>query len=99
MTTAHGPVHAVPLSNELDDRTLLIDRRQTEQRWADQIIEAKAYLNSDGSTGSILGFTLTPHVAGQSFRQHALRRILDALSTDPLLWSATAADIVMAAAF
>ena len=35
--TAHGPLAAVPLSNELDDRLLLIERRQSEQEWVSQI--------------------------------------------------------------
>ena len=39
MTTDAGMVHAVPLMNELDDRTLLIDRRQTEDAWIDQVLE------------------------------------------------------------
>ena len=98
MATAHGPVVAVPLSNELDDRTLLIDRRQTEQSWADQIFEAKDCLLADGVVGRVLGFTLTPYVAGQPFRQHALRQLLAALGGDARIWSATASEIADAAA-
>ncbi|OYY92083.1 MAG: hypothetical protein B7Y45_00940 [Sphingomonas sp. 28-66-16] len=96
MTTDHGPIHAIPLSNELDDRTLLIDRRQTEERWADQIIEAKDFLVADAIAGRLLGFTLTPYVAGQPFRQHALRRMLAAIAGDARVWSATATQVVEA---
>ena len=99
MTTASGIIKAIPLSNELDDRSLLIDRRQTEEDWADQILEAKTYLKTDAERfgGRVLGFTLTPYVSGQPFRIFALKRVLAALSGDEAVWSATASEIADAA--
>jgi peptidoglycan/xylan/chitin deacetylase (PgdA/CDA1 family) len=99
MATAAGPVKAVPLSNELDDRTLMIDRRQTEEEWAAQILEARDYLKSGAARfgGRVLGFTLTPYVSGQPFRIHAVRRVLGALAGDNGVWSATAAEVAEAA--
>lgn len=94
MRTDHGPVTALPLSNELDDRSLLIDRRQTEDEWADQVLAAARYL-VDGAArdgGRMLGFTLTPYVAGQPFRVSALRRLLAGL-TGGGVWAATASEI------
>jgi peptidoglycan/xylan/chitin deacetylase (PgdA/CDA1 family) len=95
MTTPSGAVTAVPLSNELDDRALLIDRRQTEEAWAAQILEARDYLKSDADRfgGRVLGFTLTPYVSGQPFRIFALRQVLAALAADPAVWTATASEI------
>jgi hypothetical protein len=95
MTTPAGPVVAVPLSNELDDRTLLVDRRQTEEEWAAQILEARSYLaaGADRFGGRVLGFTLTPYVAGQPFRIFALRRVLAGLAADTGVWTATASEI------
>ena len=95
MTTAAGLIRAVPLSNELDDRTLLIDRRQTEADWAAQILGARDYLKAgaDRFGGRVLGFSLTPYVIGQPFRIFALRQVLDALAADPAVWSATASQI------
>ncbi len=94
MTTDAGVVHAVPLMNELDDRTLLIDRRQTEDAWADQVLEAAAYLKADAGVDDrrVLGFTLTSYVAGQPFRMSAVRRILAGLA-DGGAWSATASEL------
>ncbi len=100
MTTPSGPIAAVPLSNELDDRTLLIDRRQTEADWAAQILEACDYL-AEGAPrfgGRVLGFTLTPYVIGQPFRIFALRQVLESLAADPAVWTATATEIADAAA-
>jgi allantoinase len=95
MNTSAGDVTAVPLSNELDDRSLLIDRRQTEDEWADQVIEAAAYMVAEAPRfgGQALGFTLTPYVAGQPFRIAALRHLLARLASDPLIWSARASQI------
>lgn len=82
MTTPGGPILSLPLSNELDDRLLLMDRRQTEDQWADQVLEAQAYLSAGAERfgGRVLGFTLTPYVAGQPFRIAALRRLLAGLA-------------------
>jgi peptidoglycan/xylan/chitin deacetylase (PgdA/CDA1 family) len=95
MATRAGPVMAVPLANELDDRLVLIDRRQGEDEWADQIIEASTYLVSEGARfgGRVLGFCLTPYVSGQPFRQYALRRILKHLADQPEIWTATSSEI------
>jgi len=95
MATDAGVVRAVPLSNELDDRTLLIDRRQTEEAWADQLLEAASFLKADAGADDrrVLGFTLTPYVTGQPFRMGAVRRALQGLAADPAVWSATATEI------
>ncbi len=73
----------------------MIDRRQSEEDWASQIIEAKDYLTSDAARfgGRVLGFTLTPYVTGQPFRIFALRQVLSALAADASVWSARASDI------
>ena len=100
MRTASGPVWAVPLSNELDDRQLMIDRRQSEDEWATQLLDAAAYMTTEASQrgGQALGFTLTPYVSGQPFRIHAMRRVLESLGADAAVWSAGASDIADIAA-
>jgi peptidoglycan/xylan/chitin deacetylase (PgdA/CDA1 family) len=99
MTTPSGVVTGVPLFNELDDRILMIDRRQSEEDWARQILEARDYLKSDAERfgGRVLGFTLTPYVSGQPFRISTLRGVLADLARDEQVWSATASQIVAAA--
>lgn len=98
MRSDAGEITTLPLSNELDDRTLLIDRRQTEDDWADQVLEAARYL-SDGAErfgGRMMGFTLTPYVIGQPFRMAALRRMLAGLD-ETGTWIATAGELADAA--
>jgi len=99
MQTKHGAVSAVPLFNELDDRTLLIDRRQSEQEWAAQILDARDWLKHESGHqgGQVLSFTLTPYVSGQPFRTAPMRQLLKSLGADRDTWSATAAQIADAA--
>jgi allantoinase len=98
MKCAGGSMTALPLSNELDDRALLIDRRQTETEWADQIMEAAKYLRDESASsgGQVLGFTLTPYVTGQPFRIAALRQILGAFQDPSSGWVASASEIAAA---
>lgn len=99
MRTHAGPLVCVPLMNELDDRTLLIDRRQTEAEWRDQTLEAAAMMKTEHARfgGQVLSFTLTPYVAGQPFRIRALNEMLEALAGDEAIWSAGASAIADAA--
>jgi len=94
MTTPSGAILSLPISNELDDRTLLSDRRQTEDQWVDQVLAAQAYLSKDAERfgGRMLGFTLTPYVAGQPFRIASLRRMLTGLAGASGFAAVTAAE-------
>lgn len=100
MRTEHGEVVAVPLANELDDRLLLIDRRQSEEEWVAQILEAAQLLRIEAPRfgGQMLSFSMTPYVSGQPFRIHAVRRILEALARDSAAWVSTASQIAAFAA-
>jgi len=95
MTTATRDVLAVPLSNELDDRILLSDRRQTEAEWRDQILAALTFTKDEAPRfgGQVLSFSLTPYVSGQPFRIWALREALAVLGADAAVWSASASQI------
>jgi hypothetical protein len=98
MRTDHGNVLSLPLFNELDDRTLLIERRQNEEDWIGQVIEAAEFLKSEAPRfgGQMMGFSLTPYVAGQPFRIKALRDLIARLAGDPSIWLASADDIAAA---
>jgi allantoinase len=95
MGTSHGQLTCVPVSNEMDDRKILIDQRQSEGEWRDQILAARDLLVEEAPRfgGQILSFTLTPYISGLPFRIWALREVLAALAKDPQVWSATASDI------
>ncbi|MEM9178171.1 MAG: polysaccharide deacetylase family protein [Pseudomonadota bacterium] len=80
--TTSKPVWALPHYGELGDFKLLIDRTQSEDEWASQIIEAAAYHVALHATegASAFAFTMTPYVLGQPFRLHAVREVLDTLA-------------------
>lgn len=96
MNTPGGSIFAVPLSNELDDRLLLADRKQDEATWSRQILEAVAWTKAEAPRfgGQVVGFTLTPYVTGQPFRAAAVGETLKTLGQDQAVWTATASDIV-----
>jgi len=98
LATDNGPIWSLPHYGELGDFKLLLDRSQSEDRWADQIIEAAQYHvdQFDKEGASTFAFTLTPYIAGQPFRIHAVRRVLAALTNIPNLTPTTAADAVQA---
>jgi allantoinase len=100
MRTDAGALTCVPLLNELDDRLILSDKRHAEDVWARQILEAKDFLASEQPRfgGQVLGFTLTPYLAGLPFRMQAVRTILAGLAQDTAVWSAGASAIANAAA-
>lgn len=81
MTTASGALMAMPVLNELDDRNLLVTKRQTEAEWRDQIVEAAALMASEAPRfgPQCFGFTLTPYIAGLPFRIRAVRDMLSRL--------------------
>jgi allantoinase len=99
MRTKHGEVMAVPLSTELDDRLLLIERRQSEVEWLQQIDAAASLLRAEAPRygSQVLGFSMTPYIAGLPFRMHAVHHILSTLTAATGVWSATAAQIAEAA--
>ncbi|MGB6230653.1 MAG: hypothetical protein WBF53_11075 [Litorimonas sp.] len=71
-------VTLLPNKYELSDFTLLHVRRQTEESWRRQIVEAVDYLSSehDRYGGQSLCVTLTPYIIGQPFRIAALEALL-----------------------
>ena len=98
MCTENGSVMALPHYSELGDFKLLSDRSQSEDVWADQIIEACRYsVDLHAKEGaSALAFTLTPYIVGQPFRMQAVRRVLDVLTRTDGLKLMTARDSVAA---
>jgi allantoinase len=95
MRTNSGPLVCVPVSNEMDDRKILIDQRQSEVEWRDQVLAARDLLVEEAPRygAQILSFTLTPYISGLPFRIWALKEVLASLGNDPNVWSAAASEI------
>jgi allantoinase len=98
MRTMNGPLTCLPNHIELNDFRLMADSQQSADEWADQIIAAARYhlVEHEHAGAQCFGFTLTPYIAGQPFRIHALRRMLGALSAMTGLEMATASAVASA---
>ena len=95
MGTEAGGLTAVPLTYELSDFLLLHTRRQTEEVWKRQILEAVDYLREERA-GNSLALRLTPYVTGQPFRIRAVRELLSELKSRDGVWMATPGDVAEA---
>ena len=98
--TEHGPVTLCGPHVELEDRLLLVDRKQTEDLWRDQILAAADLLKDEGARlgPRSFGFSVTPWLMGQPFRIGSFAETVSALSGDKRVWLAPAGDIAKAAA-
>jgi allantoinase len=96
MQTASGTLHAMPLSNDIDDHTILVQSRHSEESYAQQICDQFDVLNAEAARegGRILALSLHPWVIGQPYRIGALERALGHIMTHKDVWAATASEIL-----
>lgn len=95
-TTKHGCLTAMPLSNELEDKFILMDNLHSEQSYADQICDACDFLltESEHGGGRILALNVHPWMLGQPHRIAKFEQVLDYVSSKKSVWSASASDIL-----
>lgn len=94
--TDHGPLWAMPLSTELEDRYLLMDQLHPAQSWAEQVTDACDLLLKEAQTegGRILALSVHPWVLGQPHRIRYLEQALEYVMAQPGVWSASVSDIL-----
>ena len=94
--TDKGPLWAMPLSNELEDRFILMNNLHSEQSYAEQICDACDFLldEADGQGGRILALNIHPWMLGQPHRIGKLEDILAHITGKEGVWSASAGDIL-----
>jgi peptidoglycan/xylan/chitin deacetylase (PgdA/CDA1 family) len=94
--TDRGPLVAMPLTHDLDDRQSLVEFCHTEADFALQIVDQYRYLKREAeSTGSgrILALNLHAWVIGQPHRMGGLESALETIVGEGGLWSASGAQI------
>jgi hypothetical protein len=92
--TDHGPIVAVPYSNEINDFTLLTRRNHTTDEYRDILIEELTVLHQEGAkTARIMNVGLHPHVSGRAYRIRALREFIAYAKSLPGVWWATREEI------
>ena len=96
MSTKAGPLFALPVSSELDDRLILTVKNHSEEEWRDQILEAAAQMTAEHERygAQCLGLTLTPYIVGLPFRVQVLRETVSALTRDRRVLTAGVSAIV-----
>jgi allantoinase len=96
MQTASGTLHAMPLSNDIDDHTILIQSRHSDDEYTQQLCDQFDVLHAEAASqgGRILALSLHPWVIGQPYRIGALERALAHVMTHKDVWPATASEIL-----
>jgi len=100
MKTDSRVIHSMPLSNDLDDYTILVQNRHSEDAFAQQVCDQFDVLHKEAATsgGRILALPLHPWVIGQPYRIGALESVLAHIIKNRDVWSATGAEILDACA-
>jgi peptidoglycan/xylan/chitin deacetylase (PgdA/CDA1 family) len=93
--TRSGPITALPLSTELEDRFILMNNLHSETEYADQLIDAFDFLERESldQGGRLLAINIHPWLMGQPHRIGQLERALTHIGSHDSVWSAGAADI------
>lgn len=93
--TRAGPLTAMPLTVDLDDRQVLVEQRHAEADFVDQLADQARYLRREAAAGGgrILSLSLHPWVIGQPHRIGALESALERILAAGGVWAATASQI------
>ena len=94
--TDAGDLVAMPLSNELEDRFVLMNNLHSEQSWLEQVCDACDFLLQEAQTGGgrILGLNLHPWMLGQPHRIGKLEQALEYITSQDGVWSAPPGEIL-----
>ena len=96
MRTESRAIHSLPLSNDVDDYTILVQNRHAEDSYAQQLCDQfdVLYRESETQGGRIMALSLHPWVIGQPYRIGALERALTHITGHKNVWAATGAEIL-----
>lgn len=90
-----GDLIAMPLSNELEDRFVLMNNLHSEQSWLEQVCDACDFLlqEAESNSGRILGLNIHPWMLGQPHRIAKLEAALEYIVSRQGTWQAPAGEI------
>ena len=93
--TAAGPITAMPLSLELEDRFLIMHNLHSETEYTQQICDAFDFLYAEAGEqgGRMLALSIHPWMLGQPHRIGALEAALGYIMGHDGVWSAGAGEI------
>jgi peptidoglycan/xylan/chitin deacetylase (PgdA/CDA1 family) len=98
MRTASGPLWAMPLAQETDDRAVLLDFHHTEDDWLLQVRDRfdVLYREADRFGGRIVSVPLHAWVSGVPYRIGMVHKALSYMLGHDAVWAATGANILAA---
>ena len=97
VTTAAGPLCAMPLTYEWSDRVLLVQYNLTVEDYEAQVLQAFHRLHAEAGQhggGRILSLSVSPWILGYPHRISALERMLGKILEAGSVWHATGMEIV-----
>ena len=96
--TTRGPLWALPLTTEIEDRFVVMDNQHSEESWAEQVKDACDLLLAESREqgGRLLAISLHPWVMGQPHRMKHLEAALAYVLAQPGVWNAQPGDILEA---
>lgn len=94
--TESRQIYSVPLPNDLDDYTILIQNRHSVDAFTQQLCDQFDVLFKEAATdgGRIMAVPLHPWVIGQPYRIGALESALAHITKSKEVWVATGAEIL-----
>lgn len=89
--TKQGDLTAMPLSTDIEDRFVVVDNFQSEQSWAEQVMDACDLLLNEAQTqgGRILSIPLHAWVMGAPHRIKHVEAVLQHVMSKPSVWATT----------
>jgi len=95
--TKHGELIAMPLSNELEDKFILMNNLHSEQSYVEQVCDACDFLLEEANTqgGRILALNIHPWMLGQPHRIRKLEAALDYITSQSEVFSTTGQQIAI----
>jgi peptidoglycan/xylan/chitin deacetylase (PgdA/CDA1 family) len=96
LKTESGALHSMPLSNDIDDYTILVQNRHSEDAFRQQVCDQFDVLYQEAAIegGRIMTLSLHPWVIGQPYRISSLESALAHVLGSKGVWVATAAEIL-----
>ena len=95
--TEGGDLWAMPLSNELEDRFILMQNLHSVESWKQQVCDAGDFLLAEAEAsggGRILSLNLHPWLMGQPHRIARLEAALGHITAKPGVWPALPGEIL-----
>lgn len=96
METPAGPIHSLPLTQELSDRSILFQHEGMIEDYASQVTSAFHCLDEEAKThgGRVLSLAVTPWLIGYPHRIAGFARLLDSIVASGTIWPATGIELL-----